>query len=217
MFPFYIILYFLALVVSLLTTKKYYDTPLRYFPLLIAYTFFNELLGYLIANNEEFSLFEDPAYDWHNVIIYNIYDIFFFGYIFWLYHKLLKQRTPIKGFAISLLLAYIVSLFFQDPFHSDLYYASCLGCVFVVCTIVLHFKQFRKVNNTQPNKHNHMVWFGAGMLIFHLFYPYYILNGYLNVEFFLEYKLRQILWVVISVMYSLFTIGFMLGRRSKFC
>ena len=62
-----------------------------------------------------------------------------------------------------------------------------------------------------------MVWFGAGMLLFHLFYPFYILNGYHNVEFFLEFELRQILWVVVSIMYSLFIIGFILGKRNKFC
>jgi len=156
--PFYFIFYFIALVVSIVTFKKYFDTPLRFFPLLIAYTLFNELLGYFIITYEDFSFFNSPEYQWHNVIIYNIYNLFFYGYLLWVYYKLLKQRRQqdlIRIFAVILLLVYGVSLFFQDPFHSGLY-------------------------------------------------------------FFLKFQLRQILWVIIAIMYSLFTIGFLLGKRNYF-
>lgn len=219
MIPFYFIFYFIALVVSIITFKKYFDTPLRFFPLLIAYTLFNELLGYFIITYEDFSFFDSPEYQWHNVIIYNIYNLFFYGYLLWVYYKLLKQRRQqdlIRIFAVILLLAYGVSLFFQDPFHSGLYFADCLASVLILVLIGLHFKQLYNSSGNQPRKRNHMVWFGLGMMLFNFYYPFYILNGYHNVEFFLKFQLRQILWVIIAIMYSLFTIGFLFGKRNYF-
>ncbi|NKI33083.1 hypothetical protein [Croceivirga thetidis] len=219
MIPYYIIFYFIALVASLVTFKKYFDTPLKIFPLLIAYTFFNEILGYFVLFYEEFSFFDEEEYSWHTVIIYNIYDIFFYTYLYWLYYKLLKDaknRLLVKVFAAITLVAVLISLFFQDPFHSGLYFANCLACIFIIIIISLHFQQLYRLNKTQPSRYNHMIWFNIGMLVFHFFYPFYVLNGYHNVEFFLEYNLRLILWWAISIMYVFFIIGFLLGKRPYF-
>lgn len=218
MIPYYLIFYLTALIVGIATFKKYFDTPLRLFPLLIAYTLFNEVLGYFILEFEEFSFFDSLEYHWHNVVIYNIYTLFFYTYLLWLYYKLLKRqhKNLIRFFAVVLTLGYAVSLFFQDPFHSGLYFADCLACIIVIVLVGLHFRELLKSNGSQPSKHNHMMWFGLGMLIFHIYYPFYVLNGYHNVDFFLAYNLRQILWCVITVMYTLFTIGFIMGKRLYF-
>ena len=215
---FYLIFYLGALIVSLLNFKKFVDTPLRFFPLLIAYTLFNEVLGYFILEFEDFSFFDEDQYNWHNVIIYNIYNILFLGYIFWLYHTVVKNKRHkqiIKVGALVTLLSYGISLFFQDPFHSDLYYADTIACLVTIIAIVLHFRELSKTNGGL-NKFNLMVWIGFGLLIFNLYFPFYLLNGYLNEEFFLKYHLRQFLWGVISVMYSLFIIGFIISKRSSF-
>ncbi|GGG51561.1 hypothetical protein GCM10011414_21440 [Croceivirga lutea] len=209
----------LALVTSLVTYKRFYDTPLGFFPLLIAYTFFNELLGFLVINFEAFSFFEETENDWHNVVIYNIYSLFFYGYLYWVYHGVLKSkkhRKLVKVFAIITYVGYAVSLLFQDPFHSDLYYAECLNSILINTLIVIHFRKLKKLNVVQPSKYNLMVWFNAGMFLFHLYYPFYLLNGYLNVDFFLTYELRKILWIVVSIMYLLFTVGFLLNKRRAF-
>ena len=204
--------------VSLANFKKFVDTPLRFFPLLIAYTLFNEVLGFFILEFEEFSFFDEEAYNWHNVIIYNIYHLVFLAYIFWLYYKVVhdkKNKKIIKIGAIVTFLSYGISVFFQDPFHSNLFYADCVGCLTTIMAIVLHFKEIKRTNGG-INQFNLMVWINGGLLVFNLFFPFYILNGYLNVEFYLEYQLRQVLWVVISIMYSLFTIGFIISKRSAF-
>jgi len=198
--------------------KKFVDTPLRFFPLLIAYTLFNEVLGYFILYYEEFSFFDQEEYHWHNVIIYNIYHLFFLGYLFWLYYKVVKARRHKNSIIIAALLTFIsygVSLFFQDPFHSSLYYADCIGSLALVLSTTLHFWEL-KHSKQGVNRYNLMVWINLGILIFNLFFPIYILNGYLNVEFYLAYHFRQILWVVISLMYGLFTIGFLISKRSAF-
>lgn len=207
-----------ALVVSLINFKKFVDTPLRLLPLLIAYTLFNELLGYFVINFEEFSFFDEEEYNWHNVIIYNIYHLVFLAYIFWLYHEVLKNKTNKKTIKIGALvtfLCYAISLFFQDPFHSNLYYADCISCIVTIMGITLHFQEIKRTNGG-VNRYNLMVWINSGLLVFNLFFPFYILNGYLNVDFYLEYHLRQILWGVVSTMYLLFIIGFIISKRSAF-
>lgn len=204
--------------VSLVHFKKFVDTPVRYFPLLIAYTLFNEVLGYFVINFEEFSFFDEEEYNWHNVIIYNIYHLVFLAYVFWLYREVVKSKIykkAIKVGALITFLSYGVSLFFQDPFHSNLYYADCVGCVMTIMAIGLHFQEIKK-SNGGVNKYNLMVWIGSGLLIFNLFFPFYILNGYLNADFYLAYHLRQILWGVISIMYGLFIVGFLISKRSAF-
>ncbi len=218
LFSFYFLFYLIALVVSLIHFKKYVDTPLRFFPLLIAYTLFNEVLGFFILQFEAFSFFDEEKYNWHNVIIYNIYHLLFLSYIFWLYYKVLKKKRDkriIQIGAFVTFLSYGISFFFQDPFHSNLYYADCIGCMATVMAIVLHFKEISGTNGG-INRYNLMVWVNCGLLVFNVFFPFYILNGYLNVEFYLQYHLRQILWAVISIMYSLFIIGFIISKRSAF-
>jgi hypothetical protein len=96
-----------------------------------------------------------------------------------------------------------------------LYYADCVGCLVTIMVILLHYKEIQKTNGGL-NKYNLMVWIGSGLLVFNLFFPFYILNGYLNVEFYLKYHLRQLLWGVICIMYGLFIIGFMISKRSAF-
>ncbi len=214
----FLFVYLITLVFSLTNFKKFVDTPLRFFPLLIAYTLFNEVLGYFIINFEEFSFFEEEEYNWHNVIIYNVYQLVFFGYFFWLYHKVVKNqlyRKLIRIIAILTFLSYAVSLFYQNPFHSSLYYADCVGCMAVGTAILLHFNEIRHVNGG-INRYNIMVWINWGVLIFNVFFPFYILSGYLYVDFYLDYHLRQMLWVVICIMYGLFTIGFVVSKRNAF-
>ncbi len=214
----FLFVYLITLVFSLANFKKFVDTPLRFFPLLIAYTLFNEILGYFIINFEEFSFFEEEEYNWHNVIIYNVYQLVFFGYLFWLYHKVVKNqlyRKLIRITAILTFLSYTVSLFYQNPFHSSLYYADCVGCMAVSAAVLLHFNEIRQVNGG-INRYNLMVWINWGVLIFSVFFPFYILSGYRYVDFYLEYHLRQMLWVVICIMYGLFTIGFVVSKRKAF-
>ena len=61
-----------------------------------------------------------------------------------------------------------------------------------------------------------MVYIVAGFFLFNLYFPYYILNGYLNVDFFLKFQLRQVLWGVVTVMYTIFILGFLISKRAAF-
>lgn len=74
---FYVPLYLITWVISIFRYRRYFDTPLKYLPMIIIYTFFTELLGVLIKYNNNFQFFSDGRYAWHNVIIYNVYQIVF--------------------------------------------------------------------------------------------------------------------------------------------
>lgn len=218
MFNFYFLFYLVALAVSVFNYKKFVDTPLRFFPLLVAYTLFNEILGYFIINFKEFSFFDEEEYNWHNVIIYNIYHLLFLAYVFWLYYKVVKNKRNkkiIKIGALVTFLSYGLSVFFQDPFHSNMYYADCVSCIMTIIAIMIHLKEIKRTNGG-INRYNLMIWISWGLLVYSFYFPFYILNGYLNVDFFLGYHLRQVLWVVISIMYSFFIVGFIISKRSAF-
>ena len=86
-----LIVYLVALIVSILHYKKYYDTLMKYLPIIIAYTFFNELLGYFIRYTDDFAFLSTETKN--NEIIYNLYQLIFF--IFFL-QRLLESYTKSK-------------------------------------------------------------------------------------------------------------------------
>jgi len=79
------IIYVDTLFISLTTYEKYYNTALKYFPIIIAYTFFNEELGYLVRTYDEISFFQNIKYSNFNDVIYNIYAIIFFCFFYFVY------------------------------------------------------------------------------------------------------------------------------------
>jgi len=64
-------LYAVALLMALIRYPKYYSSPLKYFPVLLMYTFLTELLGYFTKNYEVFHISIFTTIVNHNVIIYN--------------------------------------------------------------------------------------------------------------------------------------------------
>ena len=71
--PFYLIVW----LVAMSRYHTYFDTPMKYYPMYLMYTFLTELLGYFIKFHDEFQVVSDSNYDWYNVIIYNIYSYSF--------------------------------------------------------------------------------------------------------------------------------------------
>ncbi len=216
---YFIPFYFVAWVIAVLSYRKYFDTVLKYLPVLIAYTFFTELLGYFIKYHENFQFFSDERYNWHNVIIYNIYQVVVFSFFYWVYWKTVvksEHKTWIKYGAIITLAAYLVSLFFQDPFHTNLYYADLVGSMVLLFTIYLYAREKKEDKSPYPLRQNLLFWVSLGLAVFYLFFPFIFLIGYLEYEIWAQYNFQTILVILIVLMYSLFIIGFILGRRRAF-
>lgn len=84
--PFYLIVW----LVAMSRYHTYFDTPMKYYPMYLMYTFLTELLGYFIKFHDEFQVVSDSNYDWYNVIIYNIYSVISFAFFYYLYWRLVK-------------------------------------------------------------------------------------------------------------------------------
>lgn len=214
---FYILIYFFALVIAIVNYRKFFDTVLKYFPALIAYTFFNELLGYFIRYSEKFAFFEDITFA--NDFIYNIYDLFYYGFFFWVFWKLApshRQKKIIIVLALAVLCGFLISLFFQDPFLISLYYATSLASFVLAIIVLWHWIARLKSFNWEWDKHNLLFWVSLGLFIFHLLFPWLFLTIYLNKEIAIRFEFHIILRYLIVVMYALFCVGFVISRRRAF-
>jgi len=209
----------LTLIVSILKYRRYFDTVLKYFPILIAYTFFNELLGYFIRYYPNYSFFSDLPKQADNDIIYNIYDLVYFGFFYFVYWQLnsnLKYKKWIKIAAVIAFLSYFVSVFFQNPFAISLYYATSLSSWILVFCIVLYFLDKYSNGEKLILVSNLIFWISLGQLIFYTFFPIIFITGFLYFDLWLEYNLITILRIFIVIMYTIFIIGFIKSSRKAF-
>ncbi|MEE1963040.1 hypothetical protein V1387_10115 [Allomuricauda taeanensis] len=217
---YYILFYLLVWLVAVFRYRSYFDTPLKYFPIYLMYTFLTELLGYFISHHDDFQFFSDDRYSWHNVIIYNIYSVvtfLFFYYIYWRILKGDKHRNWVRYGACISMLAYAVSLFFQDPLHMNLYYADLIASIILLVNIALYAKE-KMGEGTQLHsmKYNLMFWITLGLAVFHAIFPFLFLIAYEAPKVWAEYQLRQVLIVLILFMYGTFMLGFLISKRKAF-
>lgn len=210
-------IYFISLLISLANYRKFFDTVLKYLPALIAYTFFNELLGYFIRYSDKFAFFEDITFA--NDLIYNIYDLFYYGFFFWVFWKLvnsIKLKNAIKTIAILALCLYIISSFFQNPLVMTLYYATTFSSFALAISTMLYWANHWRDWKWNIEKHNLMFWISFGLFAFHLTFSILYLRGTLNPEIWYKYNFQMILRLSIVIMYTLFCIGFIVSKRRAF-
>lgn len=216
---YFIVLYLLVWLVSVVRYRHFFDTPVKYFPIYLMYTFLTEILGYLIVNYDQFQFFSDERFNWHNVIIYNIYSVITFLFFFYIYWRILKEerhKNWVKWGALLSMLSYLVSLFFQDPLHSNLYYAELPSSLILVLVIFWYFQEKRKETRSYPLTYNLMFWISLGSVIFYAISPFLFLVGYEAPHIWIDFKFRSILKIIIVLMYGSFLVGFIVGRRKAF-
>jgi hypothetical protein len=205
--------------VAMARYRTYFDTQLKYYPIYLMYTFMTEILGYFIKFHEEFQIVSNNDYDWYNVIIYNIYltlSYLFFYYIYWKTVKEEKHKKWIRYGAGISLTGYAISLFFQNPFYSDLYYADLLASWVLLFSIWLYLKEKKAEISPYPLRYNLLFWTSAGLAVFQLFFPYLIIIGYEAPNIWITYNFREVLKILILIMYGSFLIGVLIHRRRAF-
>lgn len=214
-------IYGITLVFAMIRYHRYFDTSLKYFPVLILYTLLNELLGVLVGKYDYFSFAFNNLYNEVNIIIYNIYDIVFFlyfYYLFWCYISKLVYRNLIKYAAMVFLIAVVINIFSQSFLlvHQQLTYF--IGSIILIGCIIMYLQQISKNLNTKPLRKDILYWISIGLLVFHLGYIpikifryYYLLEGQENPN------IRRIHLFLVLIMYTCFIIGFirMKGKFSK--
>ena len=216
---YFIPIYFLTLIVSIVRYNRYFDTILKFFPILLAYTFLNELLGVIIRKYPNYSLFKNLEYSEYNFILYNIFSLFFFGFFYVVYWKLIsneKYRKWIQRISVIVLLTYLASCIFQNPFDTDLYYANALGSWALLVCIGLYFIEKRRLKGTIYQPFNLVFWISIGIIVFYTVFHFIFLVGYLDNDIWEKFHFRTVLRILIVLMYSIFIIGFIFGRRREF-
>lgn len=202
-------IYGATLVVAMMRYPKYYDTSLKYFPILILYTFLNELLGELIFTYDSFSLAFNNLYSDNYLVIYNIYNIIFFLYFLYLFRSYIqnkKYKTLIKYAGLIFLIVSLINPFYQNFFLEYQRLIFFVGSFTLIGCIVLYLMD----NSKHPKQNNILLWLGIGLLIYHLgYFPIKVLRYYNELEGIVENpNMRRIHLFLILVMYTSFIIGF---------
>ena len=216
---FYIPIYFLTWLISVIRYKRFYDTPLKYLPMLIIYTFFTEVLGYFIKYSNEFLFFSDSRYAWHNVIIFNIYQIVFFLFFFEVYRKVsLKElnKKLIRYLSISCLVSYIINAIIYNPLHNQMTYAHIIGSLMMLFILGSYFREKYLEKIPHSLKYNLMFWVSTGLTIFYSFFPIILIIYLLDLNIGIQIYFRPLLLTAIFLMYVLIVIGLIVGKRKAF-
>lgn len=211
--------YFIVWLAAVMRYRTYYDTILKYYPIYLMYTLLTELLGYLVKFTDSFQLVSDDRYHWYNVIIYNIYSVVTYIYFFYIYWKILNDKTYKKwvlyGASISMV-SFLVSLFFQDPHYSHLYYAEMISSIVLLMAVVLYFKEKFHRHNMHAMKYNLMFWTSVGLGLFYAYFPSTLLFLYWAPELYMKFHLHDWLIGLIFVLYGTFLVGVLIHRRKEF-
>lgn len=211
-------LYAITLLIAIIKYPKYYNSPLKFFPVLLMYTFLTETLGYITKNYEEYEISIYTAFVHHNVIIYNIYNLVFFSYFLYVYWSSInnpKYRNHIMYGSILFCAAALINPFFQSfKLQPQLFTYTCGGLLIIYCT-VLFFLENRNKGTSTDYKHTALKWMGTGLLVFFIGYLPIRAARYYNYIYNLdEYiHLRRIHLTLICILYLCFIIGLLRMRR----
>ncbi len=213
---FYLLLYAVALVLSFAKFPKYFDSALRYFPIIIFYTFCTELLGMAVLNFEEFSFISKKGFSNYTVVIYNLYDLLFFMYFFYVFYSVTtkpKLKRILKYGAGLYFIIMVINTLFKNPMLYDMWFAYTFGAlllIFACCTYLIGLKGFSKTIIFSDM----LFWVSLGCLLFHIGYtPIMILQNSESLWMEENYgALRTLHLSLIVVMYTCFIIGFLTMR-----
>lgn len=216
---YFVIFNAIALIISLSTYSKYFDTVLKHLPILIAYTLINELLGYFLLYYPSFRVFLDFEDSQTNHIIYNIYDLVYFPFFYYVYWGLVsnsRDKKLITVGAVLVVLCYILNSYFQNPINYGLYYAYAVASVVTIFCIVLYFIDQHNQHKPILQPYNLVFWVSLGLFVLHTFSPTLLIIGYYDPDNWHNLNLQTFHHLVIILMNLLFIIGFIKARKRSF-
>jgi len=199
----------LSAIFSLIYYNKYKKVPiLKFFPFLLWYILFNEVLGFYIRH-----YVSD-----HNAIIYNVYYGINFTYLLLLYRRHLSNKTSkhlVSGFLILYAIAYIVESCFKNYLIEFQTAAYILASICLIVTIILYFVEVLNSNKILAIKKNLLFWISVGLLLYYAGYtPYRIIrNFYTDLE-----KSSVIIAVMVTltiIMNTCYIIGFTCSQKKE--
>lgn len=203
-------IYGLALILSFVKYKYYYETRLKALPIIIGYVLLTEVLGYIISEYEEIQIVYEEGLHYYNHFIYNILDIVLFIYFFWIFQRSISADVY-KNFiiygVILFLIATLLNPFFQDFTLYPQLGSIGVGSILLITCSVLYLLQLVANQSKLSNYNLLLKWISIGIILLYPFYPAILYIGQVNEVIFFELNLRSVLGFLIVLMYSCISIG----------
>jgi hypothetical protein len=216
----FILFYVVALIVALIKYPNYFDTPLKYYPILLIYTFINELLGYLIKIDFGFNPIFSEKFLENNVVFYNVYNFIFFLFFLYVFRSFIiseLHKKIVLILAFGFILVSIANLFSQNFLLTSQVYAYSFGGLSLIYSIIIYLRENSGILRRKIAKLSLLFWIGIGLLIFHLGYIpikiYYSFSNFADIE--LYYNIRRIHLSLVGLMYCFIIYGF-IQMKGKF-
>lgn len=208
-------LYGISFILSIIRYKRYFESTLRYLPIIIGYTLANELLGSLILNNEEYQIIYSEGKHNYNNIIFNIWEIVFFLYFFYIFWKTLKRenfKQTIKYGALLYIITSIANPFIESFVLYPQIYALTIASILLVISTIFYFIELKESISISRDL---LFWISIGLLIFHLFYPFIMGLMTYNLDIYFDWNIRPLHLSLIILLYGCTIIGFIRMKYIK--
>lgn len=168
---------------------------------------------YTAVNEIAMSLLKEVDLFVNNNLYYNIYDVFIFTalpFVFRAHIKSQKSRVLVKVFVVLFLISVFINSFFESFTNSKLNVAFSLGGVLLIITIVCYFIDLLSNSNLELLSKKLLVYIGAGYLIFQVcFIPLdlvrFLMSNGLGDFYNAIYNFRVF---IIVLTYLIFSIGY---------
>ncbi|MBC2839770.1 hypothetical protein [Robiginitalea sp. SC105] len=213
-------LYAGVLAMAVIRFSRYYDTPARYLPILLAYTLVTEAIGIIVRDYEEFSIVIKELYYNNNWLIYNVYAIVLIGFFYYLYHAYIVafRITWLKAGGLGLFIAVSIWNAWQYDFAtvSQVFAYGVGGLLLIVLSALYLLQEYRFAIRNQL-KYNLLVWLSLGLLLFNLGYVPVNYLRFLVAAGVMEYPawIRPLHLGLIYGMYGCFLLGFLLMKKLR--
>ncbi|ADV47832.1 hypothetical protein Celal_0493 [Cellulophaga algicola DSM 14237] len=203
-------IYFVTLIITIFRYPKYFDSKLKYLPVLLMYIFLTELLGLIINLDSSKNPFFNDLYSKYNFIIFIVYDLMFFGYffyLFWHFCCLQQNKKIILIGSTTYALTFLINAMFTNIIIEPQLYSYNIGSLIIILAAFIFLKE--KIQ-TRFFKKNALFWISIGLLIFHIgFIPINILYSFSTMETkTMNYILPKFHLALVFLMYGSFIYGF---------
>lgn len=212
--------YLCAVLVALWRYPRYFDTPMRYFPVLLMYTLATEILGVMTIEFNEIGLFANDLFRNYNWLIYNIYLILFTLYFMHVYYQVIPKTSHRRLILIAaggFLFIYALNPLFQS-FRYEMQLASYLaGSAVLVLASVLYLIHRRARSGRQFSDRDLLSWVSVGLTVFYTgFIPLSVIRNSISLYQLVDPTIiRILLQGLIIVMYGCIIVGFFRMRTLR--
>jgi hypothetical protein len=190
--------------------RKYSNSNLKYFVYMLWFTVLIEFAVGTVKQYTEARL--------QNNFIYNVLTSFQYVYYFFLYYTIItipRYKQWVMGFLVAFVIAVLVNFLWVQKLTVTAAFASytfTLGAILLIMTIALFLVEILNTEKILYFKNYLMFWISIGLFVFYTGIIPFVLSINLLPELLSNDALAIMFFTLNFVMYSCFTIGFIISR-----